>query len=173
MQLMSATEFQAQNFKLRNREYKYYFEANKSRLDRVPDLSDSSGGTLIHRLPVWCEKRGAVALLHLQTLTPLRNAGLSNPAYFNFVYYIAWKIVARSTTPLQRDEFNRLFGCRLYGLLIPGAAERLVASKELSTGAFFCTRDYPVEYLCSGDNSGYTRNHLRFLVAEMGSQIQM
>ena len=41
---MSERDFQATNFRLRNREYKYYYAANKDRLDRVPDLSDMSGG---------------------------------------------------------------------------------------------------------------------------------
>ena len=44
LQIMTEAEFQAANFKLRSREYKYYYEANKDRLDAIPELSDMSGG---------------------------------------------------------------------------------------------------------------------------------
>lgn len=41
---MSDRQFQLENFKLRDREYPYYYENNKESLPRVPDLSDESGG---------------------------------------------------------------------------------------------------------------------------------
>ena len=44
LQILTEAEFQAANFKLRSREYKYYYEANKDRLDAIPELSDMSGG---------------------------------------------------------------------------------------------------------------------------------
>lgn len=95
MQLMSETAFQTANFRLRDREYKYYFEANKDRLDRIPDLSDMSGG-------------------------------LSNPVYFNFVYYIAWKVVALNLTSSERrSEFNTVFGKNLLDLLAPDSRDAI------------------------------------------------
>lgn len=100
MQLMSETAFQTANFRLRDREYKYYFEANKDRLDRIPDLSDMSGG-------------------------------LSNPAYFNFVYYIAWKVVALNVTSKEsRREFNTVFGKNLLNLVAPDSRSAVIQSRR-------------------------------------------
>jgi hypothetical protein len=44
LQITTEREFQASNFKLREREYKYYMQANQNRLESIPDLSDLSGG---------------------------------------------------------------------------------------------------------------------------------
>lgn len=74
---------QAEIFRLRDREYPYYYQANKQRLPAVPDLSDMSGG-------------------------------LSNPAYFNFVSYIIWKVVARGVT----GEEGRARLCRAAGVAL-------------------------------------------------------
>jgi hypothetical protein len=91
----------------RYREYKYYFEANKDRLDRVPDLTDMSGG-------------------------------LSNPTYFNFVYYIALKVVARNLeTDAARSAFNAALGTRMTELLAPEAAAALSASREAHGASIF------------------------------------
>ena len=79
---------------------RYYYEANKDRLDRVPDLSDSSGG-------------------------------LSNPVYFNFIYYILWKQIAQVTGPEQREVFGSIFGRRLADLIAPGTREQLQAKGAL------------------------------------------
>lgn len=40
----SEEQLQRERFKLFNQEYEYYYESNKERLPRVPDLSDESGG---------------------------------------------------------------------------------------------------------------------------------
>lgn len=44
MQLASEAEFQRAYFKLRDRECKYFFEANKDQLGTLPYLEDLSGG---------------------------------------------------------------------------------------------------------------------------------
>lgn len=96
---MSEAEFQAANFRLRDREYPYYFAANRDRLARVPDLADASGG-------------------------------LSNPAYFNFVYYIAWKVAAQrlESSDVQAD-FLRAFGDALLDGVAPEAARAVAAAR--------------------------------------------
>ncbi|GIL72863.1 hypothetical protein Vretifemale_3159 [Volvox reticuliferus] len=43
-QVMDDADFQLETFKLREREYKYYVEANLGRLPRIPDLADNTGG---------------------------------------------------------------------------------------------------------------------------------
>ena len=58
---MDEETFQEEVFKLRQREWPYYLEANRGVLPAIPDLSDLSGG-------------------------------LSNPAQFNFMAYILWKV---------------------------------------------------------------------------------
>lgn len=115
MQLMSETAFQKANFRLRDREYKYYFEANKDRLDRIPDLSDMSGG-------------------------------LSNPAYFNFVYYIAWKVVALQITNSEtRSEFNTIFGKKLLNLVAPES--RAAVTQSRGEGEFQGSVRKPVSHI--------------------------
>lgn len=42
--VLTETQFQQENFKLRDREYRYYYAANKDRLPAIPDLGDESGG---------------------------------------------------------------------------------------------------------------------------------
>lgn len=104
LNLMSEESFQAANFRLRDREYQYYYQANKDRLPRVPDLSDQSGG-------------------------------LSNPVYFNFVYYIAWKVVARELrSPEARSAFNAEVGRQMVQLVAPGAAVTIAQSREVNGG---------------------------------------
>ncbi|EFJ42924.1 hypothetical protein VOLCADRAFT_107019 [Volvox carteri f. nagariensis] len=44
LQVMDEEDFQRENFKLREREYKYYAEANRAQLPRIPDLADNTGG---------------------------------------------------------------------------------------------------------------------------------
>ena len=44
LQLISETDFERERYKLQQREYRYYYEANKDKLPAVPDLSDLSGG---------------------------------------------------------------------------------------------------------------------------------
>ncbi|GLC35826.1 hypothetical protein PLESTB_000498300 [Pleodorina starrii] len=44
LQIMDEADFQRENFKLREREYRYYAEANRSQLPRIPDLADNTGG---------------------------------------------------------------------------------------------------------------------------------
>ena len=95
--------------------FRYYFEANKDRLDRVPDLSDSSGG-------------------------------LSNPVYFNFVYYILWKQIAQETGPDQREVFGNAFGKRLTDLIVPGAREQLQVKGTLQPYLIFA-RLYPTQHI--------------------------
>ncbi|GIL43100.1 hypothetical protein Vafri_890 [Volvox africanus] len=41
---MDEAVFQLENFKLREREYKYYVDANFKQLPRIPDLGDNTGG---------------------------------------------------------------------------------------------------------------------------------
>ncbi|KXZ56651.1 hypothetical protein GPECTOR_1g587 [Gonium pectorale] len=74
---MDGEGFQRENFKLREQEYRYYAEANRDKLPRVPDLADNAGG-------------------------------LSNPTYFNFVWYCLWKVVyKRVLLPEEREQFAR------------------------------------------------------------------
>eukprot|EP00892_Ulva_mutabilis_P005388 jgi/Ulvmu1/3220/UM015_0261.1 len=97
--VMSASEFQAANFRLRDREYRYYFAANRDRLDRIPDLTDMSGG-------------------------------LSNPTYFNFVYYIAWKLVALNLlSSEERSRFNSVFGDNLLTMVAPESRAKVQQSR--------------------------------------------
>ncbi|GAX78310.1 hypothetical protein CEUSTIGMA_g5752.t1 [Chlamydomonas eustigma] len=44
MKVTDEKSFQSEVFKLRDREYKYYYENNKDRLEPIPDLSDMAGG---------------------------------------------------------------------------------------------------------------------------------
>ncbi|GLI68937.1 hypothetical protein VaNZ11_013366 [Volvox africanus] len=44
LQVMDEADFQVENFKLREREYKYYVDANFKQLPRIPDLADNTGG---------------------------------------------------------------------------------------------------------------------------------
>lgn len=94
---MSEADFQTANFKLREREFKY-FAATHADLPAVPDLSDMSGG-------------------------------LSNPAFFNFVFYIAWKVVsAQLPTAADQDAFSARFGSALLDAVAPGVAPQLAAA---------------------------------------------
>eukprot|EP01025_Chloroclados_australasicus_P038941 TRINITY_DN4018_c1_g1_i2.p1 TRINITY_DN4018_c1_g1~~TRINITY_DN4018_c1_g1_i2.p1 ORF type:complete len:266 (-),score=13.41 TRINITY_DN4018_c1_g1_i2:47-844(-) len=101
---LTEEEFQKQLFKLRDREYKYYYEMKKDQLPRIPDLSDMSGG-------------------------------LSNPAYFNFVSYVAWKVVSGQIKDAKtRNQIVQLSGINLLNKIAPDVLDQ-VKSKNYSLGS--------------------------------------
>lgn len=78
-QLAPEAQFQAQVFKLRQREYKYYAEAvNRASTAVVPVLPTDDAQPTAPALPA---------------VPDLSDQGglLNNPLYFNFVLYILWK----------------------------------------------------------------------------------
>eukprot|EP00955_Chlamydomonas_euryale_P012820 138311-Chlamydomonas_euryale.AAC.2 len=89
--LGSEGQLQREIFRLRDREYPYYYDANKDRLPRIPDLSDLSGG-------------------------------MSNTTYFNFNYYILFKVAARRAQGAElRTRLNAMYGQQLLPRVWEGA----------------------------------------------------
>ncbi|KAG1667070.1 hypothetical protein FOA52_000433, partial [Chlamydomonas sp. UWO 241] len=97
-------DLQREIFKLRDREYRYYYEANTDKLPRVPDLSDMSGG-------------------------------MSNRTYFNFNFYVLWKVAARHAVGADaRTALCSAFGRQLLPRVWAGADAAAVATARAGPG---------------------------------------
>lgn len=59
------------------------------------------------------------------------SGGLSNPTYFNFVYYIAWKLVALNVLGSEeRINFNSAFGDNLLSLVAPESRKKVQEARK-------------------------------------------
>lgn len=95
-QLVPEAQFQAQVFKLRQREYKYYAEAvNNTSTAVVPVLPADDSQPGLPAVPDLSDQGGL----------------LNNALYFNFVLYILWK-AALAYLP---DEAARYAACGVHG----------------------------------------------------------
>ncbi len=94
-QLVPAAQFQAQVFKLRQREYKYYAEAvNNASTAVVPVLPPSDGSSSGNNpAPTSQSQTKRPSQSTIPAVPDLADQGglLNNPLYFNFMLYILWK----------------------------------------------------------------------------------
>ena len=97
---MDEVQFQKEVFKLRDQEYPYYYQVEDRAGLGLRGLKPSCtyAGSLRPSLPPSprpCCQNNKQRLPALPDLSDM-SGGLSNPAYFNFISYILWKVRAPS-----------------------------------------------------------------------------